>query len=257
MFRVADKRLVAGTRLDNLLIDRRFARVAASATTQITSNTTTPVITLPTGYRNGDILFVWIRGIAAGFSPGAASSRAAPTGWALISDWSSPDASDDFAGLWVRQADGSEGSTVTMAALRSTGMTYVAISVAVRNGSWFGLESTGVAGQGGSGTAADPPSLTPNLGKQKWLWLAFVSYEDNITVSAAPTNYSGLATTNLSGFSSGVNACTVAYAWRQREIATEDPGTFTGAGSNAKMNITVSVLPAWPRWAEMRNLPLE
>lgn len=85
----------------------------------------------------------------------------------------------------------------------------------------------------------DPPTLAPADGSQDYLWFAAAA-SSITTVTGAPTNY-----TNLQAPTSGttLGGSVLGVAQRALTAASENPGTFTGGGSNGA-SATVAVAPA-------------
>lgn len=83
----------------------------------------------------------------------------------------------------------------------------------------------------------DPPALDPtNWGVENTLWITFCTEDINsLTASNIPAGYSnGLKT--ASGFRRQILS-----AWRNNNVASEDPGTFAAAGSGRISCVTIGV----------------
>ena len=95
----------------------------------------------------------------------------------------------------------------------------------------------------------DPPSLSPSWGAEDTLWIAGVIVRDALgtfSVTAAPTNYSGLI--QSAEYSAGVGAVgsRLATAWRQLNAASEDPVAFTTDATvlSTLRAFTIAIRPA-------------
>jgi hypothetical protein len=168
----------------------------------------------------------------------------APTpsaGWSTIV--SGQPGSTTFARVFAKIATGSDSLTASGTA--NGGFCYVIDG-------WSGSISDLVGSA--TTTTLDPPAVT--LANADNLWVASaVNFTNNIT--GYPTSYSGGQTTT------SASGRFIATAWRQRTIATEDPGAFTATAStpgawtvgippvNAPRSDSVVIVP--PSQAVMRS----
>ena len=157
-----------------------------------------------------------------------------PSGWAAVRE-------NATGGVWLGvyqqstlAASSSETNPVFVITSSGTG-TGVAhpYSIPMTGGS---ILRTSVNAANGTSTAADPPSITPFVGTQDYLWFAEAAVNGNSAISAGPSGYSNFT---ASGTSSNV---TLATAWKQSTAATtENPGAFT----NSSANWEAGILAVW------------
>lgn len=93
-----------------------------------------------------------------------------------------------------------------------------------------------VAGSSGN----NPPSLTPSWGSGQTLWLALWHGlgTSGLSVTAPPAGYTDLT---LAGKPSDSNAGWLAWARRNLEADTEDPGAFTGSAPSHNGSSTIAI----------------
>jgi hypothetical protein len=82
--------------------------------------------------------------------------------------------------------------------------------------------------QNGTSTNANPPSITPGLGQQNYLYLTGCAIEGTIVASAAPTDFSGLTTKAGASDSASISTAYRNYS----NSSAYDPGTFTTDSGN-------------------------
>lgn len=206
----------------------------ASAYPQIlTTNTyagaanTTHALNLPTGITSGDklLLFVVMNG-----TPTVTD----PTGWTVLDS----QVTSKTYKIYVRDADGTEGSTATLTLSSSVAVAANAYRV---SGAASGLTSSSIAFAGpvsASTATPDPPSLTPTWGSAADLWFAVAFAGTNYANSAYPSGYTlGQLTTIVA------SAVGVSSAANQVTAATEDPGTFTQGNANPRLAYTIALRP--------------
>lgn len=92
---------------------------------------------------------------------------------------------------------------------------------------------------GGTTTSPNPPALTPGYGNQEYLWIAGVYHSASGSTSAAPTNYTNLATSETGNVG-------LATAIRTLTAASEDPGTFTWGTARTAGQFTLGLQTAEP-----------
>lgn len=138
--------------------------------------------------------------------------------------------------------DGTEGFPATGATIIVT--TSAAMTSAHRSHLVAGAHVTSVpevAYATGLGSTPDPPNLDPaGWAAEGNLWFAVVGTRFNEMVSAAPTNYTNLLTSNSTNGDNG----TLATARRELNAAAENPGTFTIGSSMVWVTATIAVRPA-------------
>lgn len=211
-----------------------FPVIASTATTFIvgTSTTTPHSLNMPTGIASGDVLLMFIQYRRASRAVASFSES-----WTQA--WFVQSGSTRRSYIFWRIADGTEGSTTSMAV---TGGTDNVIALVYRI---TGAQSVEVGSASGtSSTAPDPPSLSPSWGSAKTLWFFFIGYENaTVTFSAYPTNYSS---SQLTGSPSpadslgGQRAATGAYA---NQTGTENPGAGTLSATANWFAQTIAVRP--------------
>lgn len=191
-----------------------------------TASGTSHSMNLPTGIQAGDFLIIfWV-------NAGSSANYSAPAGWSAPSRLTFGSGTRDS---WFsrRVADGTEGSSVTMTSSNSTNSGYMSLRISNSNNQ---LERTPQASEiTGTSTNPNPPSLSPSWGAEDYLWIAYTCINDDNTFSVYPTDYSN------GDYQFGGTSKTIAYATRQLNASSEDPGTFTMSASDAWSAITIAV----------------
>lgn len=181
--------------------------VPSAATESSTGNSTSHVVSLPSGIVAGDRLVI------VGFTSAVVSTSA--SGWTGIG-------ATTRSQVLHKVADGGEGANVTVTTSGSS------------NGVWHAYRVEKGRGVEFSGAASiDPAAITPTWGTKKMLVIAFAGTTGTTTVSTYPTGYSGQEE------SSGT--LTLGSAWRQVHAASEDPSTyaFTSAGTTSARTVAI------------------
>lgn len=143
-----------------------FPVVEATASTSYSANQTSHTIDLPTGITSGDLLLLWF------CMDSTTGTVTTPTGWDLEEG---PLLQTDRSLLYSRVADGSEGSTVTVATSNSESSTAIAVRIS-------GAESFITAsGSASSGIMSNPTAVTATASAESIL-LCFGSSLGAITV---------------------------------------------------------------------------
>lgn len=205
-----------------------FPAAAGSATSNISTATTAPVINLPGSISAGDLLL----GI---YRTAGTSNTIWPAGWTEVIDDSS-DGSDDVTSIAHRWADGTEGATITLTTNSHKGAGIVYRITGAENPSTQAPEFSAVAAN--NSTQPNPSNVTPTGGAKDYLFIWIAAYEgEQGTPGSPPTNYSGVLTANSGTGGSVTTNCRVTTAWRQLNAASEDP-TF----------ITLSAADDWTAW---------
>lgn len=187
------------------------------------------IVSMPAVVNAGDLLLLLI-------SPdGSAAAGISATGW--TSKLSNAFSSSARIDVQCKIADGSEaGGTVTFTCSSSKAFS----AQLYRISGWYGnLGGVEVSSAVGATTASpDPPSLTPSAGALDYLWIATCVSSSSRNLSGIPTNYTnGLKTTD--------GSTTVIFSARRfLNAASEDPGTFSLAGSSTTNAATIAVRPA-------------
>jgi hypothetical protein len=209
-----------------------FASVAATALTSGTTAGTSHAINLPTGIVSGSRVTV-----AMGINN--APTVTLPGGWTSVADIASPGSL--ARGVFIyRDCDGSEGSTITITLSASSRITAVAER-------WTGHDAStapaAATAAGAAGTTYDPPNVAPSWGAEDTVFgvVAAIDGTGVTTHSSYPANYTdGQQFVNDAATSS---ACT-AYARRQLNAASDDPGTGSISNSREKGIITFAIRPS-------------
>jgi hypothetical protein len=99
----------------------------------------------------------------------------------------------------------------------------------------------------------NPPAVAFESGQTQVVILGFLDQDDAASGLGAPSGYG-----NISGAQRGMGgtvSCTNMFADRRVDFAlpdqfygAEDPGAFTGTGSDAYFSVTMTILPAGTRW---------
>jgi len=211
--------------------------IVNTATTNWTSETTTPVVNLPSSIIAGNLLLAHIRVADAG-------GITWPAGWTELWE-SNADASNDEASMAWRKANGAEPATITLA---SGNAKFAAQAWQISGAADPTITPPVFAGPAtGTSINPDPPSLTPPGGSQAFLWLAVGGWEGEQT--SPPVGFPAGYTLNQMGASSGTaggdtSNCRVASAAVQLTAATQDPGTFLISALDDWMATTVAIYPA-------------
>lgn len=216
-----------------------FPAVQTVAESNTTSAGTSHVVTLPSGITAGDLLVVIL-------DKGSTSATInALAGWTELLDEASAN------GLYVayRQADGSEGASITLTSSASTRSAQIAYRISGAENPATQAPQVATTATGTSATP-DPPSITPTGGAKDYLFIAFAGMageeaDDDSWGNTSPTSYTpspprqiscGVAGTNLGGL--------ILSAERQLNAASDNPGTFGVDVSAAWRAQTIAVHPS-------------
>lgn len=217
-----------------------FPTIEAVGETNGSTAATNKVCNLPTGIVNGSLLILELRS-------NVADTHSTPAGWTMLILNNTADASDDTTSIWYRQADGTEGATVTVNGTASSKFTSVSLRISGHsNPATQAPEISAVA----TGTSVSPNSLSlsPTGGAKDYLWLTMAAYEGEQTDPPTfPTNYT-LGQVAASSGTAGVVATNSrsASAGRQLNASSEDPGAYTISASDDWTAVTIAVHPAPP-----------
>lgn len=217
-----------------------FPTVQTTNETAVSTAGTSHAINLPTGIAAGDLIVILLD---KGSTAATFNSLA---GWTEVVDENSANGIT----VWARDADGSEGATVTFtssASTRSASISYRITGAATTAQQLPELSTVAT----GSSTAPDATTCTPTGGVKDYLWITFFGRageeaDDDTWATSAPTNYSnllqkacGVAGTNLGGI--------IASAERTNNAASEDAGAFTIAtGSWRAYTLAIHPAPVQP-----------
>ena len=185
-------------------------------------------VDMPSG--SGGHILVVTRTARSSGSP----TTSAPEGWEKITDGSN--ATGELS-AFVRQADGSEGGSVTFSSSLAVSISWVSLRVSGAS------NSSPAEAADGEYNSSDLPSLSPTGGEAAYRWIAVYSHRRGAVISAAPTEYANLITVATGGTTT--LHCGLGVADRALTAATEDPGQFTVTGSPAiEYTATIAVRPA-------------
>jgi hypothetical protein len=174
-----------------------------------------------------------------------------PAGWTLVSQDSS-DASDDvtFWGYKSTRTAGTEGGTTVTVTHGSAKMcAFIFVLAGAADPATRPPEAS--AYSIGTTTSGDPPIVTPTGGAKDYLWIALCGYDGEPTSTASPPGsyvYSNNESNSGTGGAVATNS-NLAYAMRQLNAASEDPGAFSiavGTPATGWTAFTLAVHPAPP-----------
>ena len=205
--------------------------VEATNTSAETAITTSHTVSLPSGIVNNDLLEVVF---ASGGTP---TTVIWPTGWTSVFKETGSDVQVEIG---IREADGTEASTITVTTSASRKSAHISYRVSGARVGSTAISHEVSAGANASSGNADPDGITPTGGNKNYLWIAFAALQDGAAgaFSVAPTNYSNLLTI---GSGTGVPVG-VGSAERGFNSGSEDPGTFTNT-SNPWAAGTIVIYP--------------
>jgi len=198
---------------------------------------TSHIVSLPSGIVAGNLILVLLD------KGSTSASFNALAGWTEIVD----EALANGIAIWAREADGTEGATVTFTSTASTRSAHISYRI---SGAADLLTQQPQVGTVVTGTSVSPTAgaTTPTGGAKDYLWITMFGTageeaDDDTWVNSAPTNYGtliqkacGTAGTNLGGM--------IGSAHRTANAASEDAGTFNKDVSSAWRAYTVAVHPA-------------
>ena len=191
--------------------------VAATQKSKETSKVTTHTVDLPASISAGDLLLMFV---ASNEHLVGTNTITWPPGWTQLFY---EEGTDKTVGVAYKIAAGTEGSTVDF----TTDVSACSSHITYRVTGFYGTPEYQY-NTFSTDNPPDPPSLSPSWNSYNNLWIAGYSGKSDYYPSAYPTNYNGgdyeRETTEYSN---------VACAWRKLEVATEDPDTFTMAGSGS------------------------
>lgn len=229
--------------VDNFLVDdlSGFPLVAGIATTNGTSATTSPVINLPSGIRSGETLLMLIRNAAGG----TITFPNEDTDWIQLFEDSS-DASNDTMALAWRKANETEGATTT--ATFGTSGKFAAIVYRIL-GAIDPIERAPefAALVTGSSATPDPGAVTPTGGAKKYLliWMGgWEGIQSSPPGTSMPAGYNSPVGADSGAAGGLATNCRVATGYREAEVSSEDPGSWTISASDDWTATVVAVHPA-------------
>lgn len=199
------------------------------------SNGTAPTYTLPASVSSGDGLLV-----IAGTD--GTATHTVPSGF---TEKSQQDATQFQVQVFGKVADGTEGGTDVDGSLSSSeSMCYLAMAIQDWSGDLNDIEVNTIVT--GSGTSADPGSITASWGSDDNLFIAVAigDYYDKIA-TVFPTGYSDNQTTQQHSDTFGGTQA-VSLATKESASASDDPSAFTlvNTTGNAYAVLTIVVKPS-------------
>ena len=197
--------------------------VEATATSSVTSAGTSHTVSLPTGIVSGSglrVTFAWTAGIP--------QTITWPAGWTPITGYKHERSAANQVGIdsAYRQADGTEGASITVTTSASTKSAHIAKRYAGHESFATRTPEAGTGIDGGTSNP-DPPAITPTGGSKDYLFEADAVCDEEDFTWTAPTNYTNQLVANTGVVGTPVTNCSVASARRALTASSEDPGTFT------------------------------
>lgn len=217
-----------------------FPAVAATNTTAGSTASASAVVNLPTGIVSGNLLLVLHRSAV-----GTDSHAVSGGGWTNLFN-NAADASDDRISLWYRQADGTEGATIT---ITQTSSKFASLAWRVTGHEDPATQAPEFATLVvGTSATPNPGSLSPTGGAKDYLWLWMGGWEGEQASPpvGSPVNYSSPIGANSGTAGVVATNCRVASAERILNSVSEDPGAWTISVSDDWTATVVAVHPAPP-----------
>lgn len=190
-----------------------YPTVQSSALGRTTaSDTTSHVITMPSGVQAGDLLLVFFTCDQTPTFTVPSDWNVSPAGNTVTQD---PNATIKVGIFW-KIAEGSDSLTITT----SNGQQSSHIVYRISNGGF----PADIGGSGVTTTNGNPPSLNLPFSTKR-LWFASLHTDSTVVASGAPSGYSSLQTQAAAGTS----GASTSVARKTAETDIEDPGTFTNS----------------------------
>lgn len=215
-----------------------FPAVQATNTTNGTAASASAVVNLPAGIVAGDLLLVLHRS-----ADGTALHAVSGGGWTNLFNDNS-DASNDRISLWYRQADGTEGATIT---ITQTSSKFASLAWRITGHEDPAVQAPEFATLvTGTSALPDPGAVTPTGGAKDYLFLWMGGWEGEQTSPPAgnPTNYASPFGADSGTGGAVATNCRVASASRALNAASEDPGSWTISASDDWTATVLAVHPA-------------
>lgn len=206
-----------------------FPTPQARITSVVDVNSTSHTVSLPAGIAAGDLLIVE-------FSCDGSAIVTFPAGFTKFFD---ADSSFNVLAAAFRQADGTEGATITVISSISEKSAHAAYRITGHEDPATQPPEVSVAAFG-SDALPDPGSLAPTGGTKDYLWIACHGHDGDKTVTAFPANY-------LNGISAqGSTATSVGIGSAERELntASDNPGPFTISAQDDWVACVIAIHPA-------------
>ncbi len=190
---------------------------------------TSHVISLPSGIVDGDLLLAFYHSTAD-------STSVWPAGWIFVAS-RQQGGSGMQTEIRYRDADGTEGSTITVTSPAPEGATGHAVYRIDTHDPANPPEATLADG---STVSPNPPSLTPTGGVLDYLWIAAMTINGLGSITARPGSYTDALDRTYGGGE-------MSSMQRELNAASENPSTYTVATSSQPwVASTVAVFPAPP-----------
>lgn len=203
-----------------------FPQVVNEISSANNTDQTDQVVTLPGSLVNGNKL-------VAALAIDGVVTVTWPAGWDEILDANRTGVS---ISVGVRTIDGSEGGTVTVTASATERSSHHCWQIAGHDNA---ILPEALSADGNSGTP-NPPDLAPTGGAKDYLWLALAALQPGTnTASGFPSSYGN---TGQESGDASLTQCPIAWARRELNAASENPGTFSVTSSNW-MAATVAIHP--------------
>lgn len=215
-----------------------FPLIETTAETAVSTAGTSHVINLPSGIVRGNgIVIICDKGSTAATFNSLA-------GWNDLIDVNA----GNGITVWYREADGTEGSTVTFTSSGSTRSASIAFRISAKQD--FNVRAPEISTVAtGTSTGPDASTCTPTGGAKDYLWITFAGMageeaDDDTWGNTSPTNYSpgtplqiacGTVGTNLGGL--------ILAASRTLNASSEDAGAFNVDVSAAWNAYTIAIHP--------------
>ncbi len=214
-------------------VQAAFPSIADTATSlEDATNKVSHTVSLPPNIVSGNLLIVVF--VSDG-NPSITFPNEG-TDWIVLKDMA---ADGNAARLKVcyRDADGGEGATITVTTASSQRSAHVAYRITGHSTTQSPEASTGASGDD---RWPDPDSLTPTGGAKDYLWIAIEGHDRDRDVAIWPSGY---ALAQLKSVGGGANSASTAAGGRNRNIASEDPGTFSIMNGDNWAAVTVAIHP--------------
>lgn len=189
-----------------------------SSNASSTTNSSSHVITMPSGITAGDLLLLVFS------TDGIADVSILAGDWIKL-DQEQQSTSQVTAAIFYKFATGSDTATVATGSEQTSHIVYRISGASVPY----------IAQANGNSTNSNPPSLDTGVSRN-YLWIATASHDSTVVASAAPSNYSNLHTQAAAG----VNGASTSTAERALTASSEDPGTFT-TGNEQWVSFTIAI----------------
>ena len=192
--------------------------VQTTAESATTTAGTSHTVTMPSGVAAGDLLVIIGSGVTA-------------TTYSLA-NWTELMDENVNRGIlvYVRQADGSEGASVSISSVGSTKPAWIAYRISGAADPGVTAPTLGTTATGTS-TTPDPPNCNPGVSND-YLAIAFYTLageeaDDDTWTTAAPASYTNLLQKTAGVAGTNISAAIAAAQRQLTAVSSEDPGTFT------------------------------